>query len=81
MVAGVRRDIAALVRRRIERDVALGLLAADTDAPALAQLAIGVIQGMSVLARDGIGRAGLLGVAAQAVHAFRAGPACLLADG
>ncbi len=81
VVAGVRRDIAALVRRRIERDVALGLLAADTDAPALAQLAIGVIQGMSVLARDGIGRAGLLGVAAQAVHAFRAGPACLLADG
>ncbi|WP_196785442.1 TetR/AcrR family transcriptional regulator [Massilia aquatica] len=81
VVAGVRHDIATLVRRRIERDVALGLLAADTDAPALAQLAIGVIQGMSVLARDGLGRAALLGVAAQAMHAFRAGPAVLFADG
>ncbi|HEX8609719.1 MAG TPA: TetR/AcrR family transcriptional regulator [Telluria sp.] len=74
VVAGVRREMAALVRRRIERDVAHGLLAADTDAQALAHLVIGVIQGMSVLARDGLGRDALLGVAAQAMHGFRAVP-------
>lgn len=72
VVAGVRRAIAALVRRRIERDVSLGLLAEDTDAAALAHLAIAVIQGMSVLARDGLGRSALLALGAQAMHGFRA---------
>ena len=59
-VAGIRCTIAAMLRARIARDIENGKLPDTTDKDALAQLVIAVIQGMSVLARDGINRAGLL---------------------
>jgi AcrR family transcriptional regulator len=72
-VAAVRREVGEIVRRRIEADRGAGRLPAATDAQALADLVIGVIQGMSVLARDGVPRARLLALAGQAMAAFPAG--------
>ena len=68
-VANIRRAIAAMLRSRIERDIASGALPAQTDARALSALVIAVIQGMSVLARDGSDRTALL----QLVDAMLAG--------
>ena len=62
-VADVRRTIAVMLRARIARDIETGKLPGIVDATALAQLVIAVIQGMSVLARDGIDRARLLSLA------------------
>lgn len=53
-VAKVRREMMNRLRTRIEQDIAAGILPADTQATALATLAIALIQGMSVLARDGV---------------------------
>lgn len=69
-VAAVRAKICALLRRRIERDIMDGKLTANSDAQALADMIIGIIQGMSVLARDGIPRARLLSIARQALACF-----------
>lgn len=69
-VASVRADIAAILRRRIEADRALGMLAPHTDAQALADLVIAVIQGMSVLARDGVPRQRLRDLGNAALSAF-----------
>jgi AcrR family transcriptional regulator len=59
-VADMRQAIAAMLRSRIECDIESGALPDRTDAAALASLVIAVIQGMSVLARDGANRAALL---------------------
>jgi AcrR family transcriptional regulator len=61
-VADIREAIAARLRLRIERDVAARLLQAGTDTAALSGLVMAVIQGMSVLARDGATRASLLAI-------------------
>ena len=53
VVADIRAAIAAQLQTRIERDIATGAVPRETDAAALAGLVIAVIQGMSVLARDG----------------------------
>jgi AcrR family transcriptional regulator len=58
-VSEVRLDILARLEARIARDVTLGLLPHGTSASSLATMVIAVIQGMSVLARDGLGRAAL----------------------
>lgn len=71
-VAAVRREIARLVQRRIERDINLGYLDSATDAEALAWCVIASIQGMSVLARDGLGRRELLAICAQSLQGFPA---------
>lgn len=73
-VTAVRRDIGELLRRRIAADIASAALPAGTDAQALADLFIGVIQGMSVLARDGVPRERLLALATQALTALPASP-------
>ena len=52
----------ARLRARIERDIAAGLLPAATDAVTLAGLVMALIQGMSVLARDGAPRARLIAI-------------------
>jgi AcrR family transcriptional regulator len=52
-VADVRHRMEGLVRVRIEQDVDAGILPPDTEAFSLALLVIALIQGMSVLARDG----------------------------
>jgi AcrR family transcriptional regulator len=59
-VADIRQAIAARLRGRIARDIKTGKLADTTDAEALARLVIAVIQGISVLARDGVERSALL---------------------
>ena len=69
-VAAVRSEIADLLRARIARDVAAGILPANTDAVALSALVIAVIQGMSVLARDGMSRGKVLAVADAALGAW-----------
>ena len=69
-VAAVRRDIESNIRRRIERDVAAGLLPADTGCAALAALAIALVQGLSVLARDGNDRVKLAGIVNLAMAAW-----------
>jgi hypothetical protein len=48
-----------MLRARIARDIEIGKLPGTADSEALAHMVIAVIQGMSVLARDGIDRAGL----------------------
>ncbi len=82
-VADVRRDIASMLCKRIEHDMQIGKLPQRTDATALAGLVIAVIQGMSVLARDGANCATLLAIAHTALDAwprqagspdFRCGP-------
>jgi len=69
-VAAVRAEICALLRQRIGRDISEGKLAADCDAQTLADLIMGTIQGMSVLARDGISRTRLLSLAQQVLVCF-----------
>lgn len=69
-VAEVRRTTEGALRRRVERDVAGGVLPSGTPAEALAGLTLAVVQGMSVLARDGAPRAKLLALADQAMQAW-----------
>lgn len=69
-IADIRNAIAARLRLRVERDVAAGLLSGGTDAAALSGLVMAVIQGMSVLARDGAARASLLAIVTIALDAW-----------
>lgn len=71
-VAGMRRRVSDCLRGRIDRDVAAGVLPRDTDAVPLTGLVMSVIQGMSVLARDGATRAVLLGIVDAALAAWPA---------
>jgi AcrR family transcriptional regulator len=59
-VADVRRDIIARLKGRIDRDISEGILPETTSAATLAAMVVAVIQGMSVLARDGMDRESLL---------------------
>ncbi|WOI57946.1 TetR/AcrR family transcriptional regulator [Palleronia sp. LCG004] len=61
--AGERRAIRGVIVARIERDIKQGLLPKATQSEVLADLALAVTQGMSVLARDGADRETLLKVA------------------
>ncbi|MGW2252306.1 TetR/AcrR family transcriptional regulator [Kitasatospora sp. NPDC001660] len=73
VVQTVREQREANVRTlesRIRADVAAGLEPADTDPAALAQFIAAVIQGMTLRARDGAGRAELEQVAAAAMRAW-----------
>ena len=72
-VADIRSRIAALLRGRIERDVAAGLLAPQTDAAALTGMVLALIQGLSVLARDGMPREALLAIVEHALLAWPKG--------
>jgi AcrR family transcriptional regulator len=63
VVAAQRRAVRDIIIRRIEADLAKRNLLPDTPAAVLADLAIAVMQGMSVLARDGADRERLLAVA------------------
>ena len=69
-VSGVRRRITACVVARIDRDIAAGLLPGSTDARAITDLVLAVVQGMSVLARDDVPRQRLLALAEQAILAW-----------
>jgi len=69
-VAHIRGVIAENLRARIEQDISSGLLRPDTQAVALSGLVIAVIQGMSVLARDGAPRARLIDIGTAALGAW-----------
>ncbi|WP_235981799.1 TetR/AcrR family transcriptional regulator [Methylobrevis albus] len=76
-IAGIRKSIAASLEARIHSDVANGALPGATDAAALAGLIMAVVQGMSVLARDGASRSSLLGIVSAALAAWpKADGAC-----
>lgn len=66
-VAAERRRVRDIIVRRIEVDIAKGVLPPDTRPAPLADLAIAVTQGLSVLARDGADRASVLAVAETAI--------------
>lgn len=69
-VTDVRRQIVAMLTERIKSDVDARILPADTDTSSLAQLVVAVIQGMSVLARDGTGQEALKAIGRMAVAAW-----------
>ena len=69
-VAEVRRGIMNRLRARIEHDVTTGVLPYDTQATSLAAFAIALIQGMSVLARDGAQRNSLKAMVKTAMAAW-----------
>lgn len=69
-IADIRGTITTQLGERIERDIAAGVLPDDTDAAALAGLVLAVIQGMSVLARDGTSRGALVDIANAALKAW-----------
>ncbi|WP_235512514.1 TetR/AcrR family transcriptional regulator [Sphingomonas sp. Leaf17] len=71
-IAGIRTAIGRQLTARIERDVTAGLMPVDTDAAAVAGLVIAVIQGMSVLARDGAEPAVIAAIARTALDAWPA---------
>ena len=71
-LAKVRRTTENALFDHIRRDVEAGLMAADTDAEALAAHVMAVVQGLSVLARDGAPRAKLMKVAGRAMAAWPA---------
>lgn len=62
-VADIRRAIAGFLERRIAQDIAAGRLPPTTEPAALAGLVMAVVQGLSVLARDGASRTQLLAIA------------------
>ena len=69
-VAEIRRDIIARLSTRIERDIRAGILPEATSPQTLAAMIVAVIQGMSVLARDGAAQDSLLLIAEQAMRAW-----------
>lgn len=69
-VAAYRHRIADALAARIEQDVAAGVLPSGTDALPLARLVVAVVQGLSVMARDGSSRTALSGVAEAALRAW-----------
>ena len=73
-VADIRRSVQRLLHERVERDVAEGVLPPDTDADGLSGLVLAVMQGMSVLARDGASRDALLATVKAALRAWPAQP-------
>jgi len=69
-IADIRRSIAGLLRARVDRDTASGVLPPETDAAALVGLVMAVTQGMSTLARDGTPRASLLAIVEVALRGW-----------
>ncbi|MDQ2764235.1 MAG: TetR/AcrR family transcriptional regulator [Pseudomonadota bacterium] len=70
IVADIRSAIAANLQARIVRDIELRMLPIDADASALSGLVIAIIQGMSVLARDGCSNEKLSAIAKCALAAW-----------
>lgn len=69
-VSEVRRGIATLLADRIAQDVVACILPATTNAEALSDLILVIVQGMSVLARDNVSRERLLALSEQAMLAW-----------
>ena len=73
-VATIRLDLMQRLEKRIRRDVEDGALPPATSAERLAGTVMAVMQGMSVLARDGMPREALLGIAASALDGWPVHP-------
>jgi AcrR family transcriptional regulator len=71
----MRKRIEGSLRRRIAKAVKSGELDHDADPVALAGFTMSVIQGMSILARDGASREKLLTIAAASLRAWPGSPA------
>ncbi len=69
-VAAIRLTIQTALEQRIAKDMAAGLLPDDASPGALAAMVIALIQGMSVLARDGRDRDTLLAIGDIAMGAW-----------
>ncbi len=69
-LAADRRAVRDIVARRITADVLAGRLAPDTPAQVLADLVVAVIQGLSVLARDGADRKSLHAIAEASLQSW-----------
>ncbi len=69
-ITDIRHGIMDRLSARIERDKADGMLPLQADAASLAGLVIAVIQGMSVLARDGAPRLLLLEIAETTLRSW-----------
>lgn len=70
VVAGYRQRIRDHLQARVERDIKAGQMPDSTDAAALAGLVVTVVQGLSVLARDGVTRPALSGIADASLSAW-----------
>jgi AcrR family transcriptional regulator len=70
VVVGMRSDICGRLAKRIEKDIADGILPESASSRSLATLVITVIQGMSVLARDGVSQNELVGLVATSMQAW-----------
>ena len=75
IVAGLRGEIERKLRARVIYDIEIGVLPLQTDPAALSGLVMAVIQGLSVLARDGVDRAALLAIVEAALAAWPANEA------
>ena len=69
-LGGVRLGIEALLRDKINHDIAAGTLPDDTDADLLAAYVMTMIQGMASLARDGASQQKLLSLAGAMMHSW-----------
>ena len=69
-VTSVRSEIMKRICMRIKQDVKKGVLPPKTDAAALAAFVIALVQGISVLARDGMKRKSLQAVISTAMIAW-----------
>lgn len=70
VVADIRRSVRRRLQAKIDQDIQAGRLPSATDATALAGLVMAVMQGMSVMARDGMERPALLGIAEASLQAW-----------
>ena len=71
-IADIREGVAIRLRARIARDVEAGTLPLDVDVAAVAGMVMAIIQGMSVLARDGMDRPELLAIVERTLQAWPA---------
>ena len=69
-LGAIRRGMESQVRDRIAIGISQQELPADTDAEALAGMAMAVVQGMSTLARDGAPREKLMRIASTALRGW-----------
>ena len=74
-VADIRRHVQDALRARIEQDISETMLPPETDAAGLSGMVMAVMQGLSVLARDGGDRASLLAIVSAALKAWPCRPA------
>ncbi len=74
-VADVRHNVQGALRDRIERDISEHVLPRETDPEGLSGMVMAVMQGLSVMARDGGDRASLLAIVSVALRAWPSQPA------